>query len=94
MDTGCVCGAYMRTMQPPNDSATGASSPLRLPLASPPSQREGLFKTEGWEGESDVFDWEPFRLLGGSMVEYIADYYQRVEAHPVAAQVDAGYLKV
>eukprot|EP00752_Nemacystus_decipiens_P002072 g1983.t1 len=52
-----------------------------------------LFATEGWEGDADVSDWEPFRLLGKSMVDYIADYYQGVESHPVGAQVKPGYLK-
>lgn len=53
-----------------------------------------LFATEGWEGEASVSDWEPFRLLGRSMVEYMADYYQGVESRPVRARVEPGYLKV
>eukprot|EP00752_Nemacystus_decipiens_P002073 g1984.t1 len=53
-----------------------------------------LFATEGWEGDADVSDWEPFRLLGKSMVDYIADYYQGVESRPVGAQVKPGYLKL
>lgn len=39
-------------------------------------------------------DWEPFRLLGRSMIDYIADYYQGVESFPVRARVEPGYLKV
>lgn len=54
----------------------------------------GLFESEGWEGEADVSDWEPFRLLGRSMVDYIANYYKDVESRPVRAQVEPGYLKV
>lgn len=60
-------------------------------------QRQGpsrLFTSEGWEGEADVSDWEPFRLLGRSMIDYIADYYQGVESLPVRARVEPGYLKV
>ena len=53
-----------------------------------------MFDSEGWEGDADVFDWEPFRLLGRSMVDYIANYYQHVEARPVGARVEPGYLKV
>lgn len=41
-----------------------------------------------------MFDWEPFRLLGRSMVDYIANYYDSVEARPVGARVEPGYLKV
>lgn len=53
-----------------------------------------MFETEGWEGEADVSDWEPFRLLGRSMVDYIANYYEQVEARPVRARVEPGYLQV
>lgn len=54
----------------------------------------GLFESEGWEGDAEVSDWEPFRLLGRSMIEYIANYYTEVESRPVRAQVEPGYLKV
>lgn len=62
----------------------------------PPSEQRPshLFAAEGWEGDADVSDWEPFRLLGRSMIDYIADYYQRVESLPVSARVEPGYLKV
>lgn len=53
-----------------------------------------LFKPEGWEGGAAVSDWEPFRQLGRSMIDYITDYYQNVEDHPVRAMVKPGYLKV
>lgn len=53
-----------------------------------------LFESEGWEGGADVSDWEPFRLLGRSMVDYIADYYRDVESRPVRAQVEPEYLQV
>lgn len=55
---------------------------------------ERPFATEGWEGDADVSDWEPFRLLGRSMVDYIADYYQGIESRPVKSNVEPGYLKV
>ena len=85
------------TIKPLGDGATSAPSG-RLALASsaePPfSNEERLFETEGWEGEAGVSDWEPFRLLGRSMVDYIANYYEQVEARPVGARVEPGYLKV
>ena len=87
---------YRTDPKPPNDGA--CASPRRLPPASssagPPSSEERLFETEGWEGEADVFDWEPFRLLGRSMVDYMVNYYQQVEVHPVQARVEPGYLQV
>lgn len=52
------------------------------------------FESEGWEGKAEVSDWEPFRLLGRSMVDYIVDYYQRIEEFPVRPKVEPGYLKV
>lgn len=64
------------------------------PAGSADEPRRPLFEAEGWEGEADVSDWEPFRLLGRSMVDYIADYYQGVESLPVRAIVEPGYLKV
>ncbi|CAN0287976.1 unnamed protein product, partial [Scytosiphon promiscuus] len=39
-------------------------------------------------------DWEPFRQLGRSMVDYIVDYYQSVEDFPVRPMVKPGFLKV
>ncbi|CAM9771919.1 unnamed protein product, partial [Ectocarpus sp. 13 AM-2016] len=63
------------------------------PAGSAGEPRRPLFEAEGWEGEADVSDWEPFRLLGRSMVDYIADYYQGVESLPVRAIVEPGYLK-
>ncbi|CAM9686184.1 unnamed protein product, partial [Ectocarpus sp. 8 AP-2014] len=63
------------------------------PAGSADEPRRPLFEAEGWEGEADVSDWEPFRLLGRSMVDYIADYYQGVESLPVRAIVEPGYLK-
>ncbi|CAM9654577.1 unnamed protein product [Ectocarpus sp. 6 AP-2014] len=67
--------------------------PRLRPTGSADEPRRPLFEAEGWEGEADVSDWEPFRLLGRSMVDYIADYYQRVESLPVRAIVEPGYLK-
>ena len=52
------------------------------------------FQEEGWEGTADVSDWEPFRVLGRSMIEYVAKYYREVESRPVRARVEPGYLKV
>ncbi|CAN0518039.1 unnamed protein product, partial [Scytosiphon promiscuus] len=52
------------------------------------------FAHEGWEGAAAVADWEPFRQLGRSMIDYIADYYRTVEDFPVRARVEPGYLKV
>lgn len=88
---------YIHT-QPPSDSAIGAPSPRRLSTLSfdesPSFSEERLFETEGWEGEADVSDWEPFRLLGRSMIDYIANYYQQVEGRAVGPSVEPGYLKV
>lgn len=39
-------------------------------------------------------DWEPFRDLGRDMIDFVVDYYNRVEKIPVRAQVKPGYLKV
>ncbi|CAN0549835.1 unnamed protein product, partial [Ectocarpus sp. 8 AP-2014] len=59
---------------PSSDSTTKLDHPQR-------SAR--LFASEGWEGACHVSDWEPFRMLGRSMVDYIADYYQGIESRPV-----------
>ena len=56
--------------------------------------KKGLFESEGWEGSADVSDWEPFRGVGRSMIDYIANYYRNVESFPVRAQVEPGYLRV
>ncbi|CAN0541933.1 unnamed protein product, partial [Ectocarpus sp. 8 AP-2014] len=32
-------------------------------------------------------------MLGRSMVDYIADYYQGIESRPVKSSVEPGYLK-
>lgn len=53
-----------------------------------------LFQAEGWEGDAAVSDWGPFRLLGRSMIDYVADYYEGVESRAVRASVEPGYLKV
>eukprot|EP00752_Nemacystus_decipiens_P001994 g1917.t1 len=71
-------------------SSDSASKSDQRPSEQRPS---GLFATEGWEGEADVSDWEPFRLLGRSMIDYIVDYYQGVESLPVRTRVEPGYLK-
>ncbi|CAM9243510.1 unnamed protein product [Choristocarpus tenellus] len=53
-----------------------------------------LFQSEGWEERRSYADWEPFRELGKDMIDYIVNYYKGVEARPVRAQVQPGYLKV
>ena len=53
-----------------------------------------LFKEEGWEGSKDISDWEPFRVVGRSMIEYVAKYYREIESRPVRARVEPGYLRV
>lgn len=53
-----------------------------------------MFQSEGWEGDAKLCDWEPFRKLGYNMIDYAADYFERVESFPVRAQVKPGYLKV
>lgn len=63
--------------------------------SAPPEQRPSpAFEAEGWEGGAHVSDWEPLRLLGKSMIDYMVDYYQRVEDFPVRPDVEPGYLKV
>lgn len=65
-----------------------------MPAGSTARKSDELFEPEGWEGAANVSDWEPFRQLGRSMVDYIANYYQTVEDYPVRAGVEPGYLKV
>lgn len=55
---------------------------------------DNLFEDEGWEGKAGVADWEPFRRLGRSMTDYIANYYEQIEKRPVGARVEPGYLEV
>lgn len=87
----CCCTAVVPLVPQGLLSSLTTNSPSQRPSEQRPSR---LFATEGWEGEADVSDWEPFRLLGRSMVDYIADYYQGVESLPVRARVEPGYLKV
>eukprot|EP00903_Cladosiphon_okamuranus_P005441 g5426.t1 len=92
---GLVAGVLVGRLSHPN----GLLSGLRKASGEPPCEQEQpqrpqrFFATEGWEGGADVSDWEPFRLLGRSMIDYIADYYQAVESLPVRARVEPGYLK-
>lgn len=87
----CCCTAVVPLVPQGLLSSLTTNAPSQRPSEQRPSR---LFATEGWEGEADVSDWEPFRLLGRSMVDYIADYYQGVESLPVRARVEPGYLKV
>lgn len=38
-------------------------------------------------------DWEEFRTNGKQMIDFIADYYESIEQHPVRSQVKPGYLQ-
>ncbi|CAM9422706.1 unnamed protein product [Pylaiella littoralis] len=87
---GLVVGVIAGRMSRERGSGLSDSS---TPDSDRRRENNPLFATEGWEGEADVSDWEPFRLLGRSMVEYIADYYEGVESRPVRAKVEPGYLK-
>lgn len=73
---------------------TGRTNESTRTSSSSNPSAAGLFESEGWEGDADVHDWEPFRLLGRSMIDYIADYYRDIEYRPVRAQVEPGYLQV
>ncbi|ONI11090.1 hypothetical protein PRUPE_4G086900 [Prunus persica] len=42
---------------------------------------------------SGPLDLVEFRRQGHMMVDFIADYYQKIEKHPVLSQVQPGYLK-
>ncbi|CAM9405451.1 unnamed protein product, partial [Ascophyllum nodosum] len=66
----------------------------RISKTRPTKEEEPeLFKEEGWEGSKDISDWEPFRVVGRSMIEYVAKYYREIESRPVRARVEPGYLR-
>ncbi|KAM2582531.1 hypothetical protein TB1_004658 [Malus domestica] len=41
----------------------------------------------------DPLDLVAFRRQGHMMIDFIADYYQNIEKHPILSQVQPGYLR-
>ena len=77
----------MRASRLPQSPAVSSDEP-------PSFSEDNLFEGDGWEGEAGMADWEPFRQLGRSMANYIANYYEQIERRPVGARVEPGYLEV
>lgn len=66
-------------------------------MASEPSSGTSAGAGDGAASASvpkpnDAAKWEAFRTQGKEMVDFIADFYQGIEALPVKSQVEPGYL--